>query len=122
MWPSITGLWLSTPDEHTVCCGLRILQRTINLQTLERIHQAAREHPFTSVAGLWIGVALTPLELERLIASGALDTLASTSGRCAGRHSWRRCQVLRKIPCMTSMSSLDLPVWCEKSVHIFYFT
>jgi len=59
-----------------VRCGLRVLQGAINEHTLERIHAAAREQPFASVADLCGRVELTPAEIEHLIAAGCVDDLA----------------------------------------------
>ncbi len=53
-----------------------ILQAAIAVATLERIIATARQRPFESVSDLCTRVPLTPLELERLIAAGALDELA----------------------------------------------
>ena len=73
--PTVNGPWHSQPDGRSVRGGLLLLQRAINVTTLERIHTAARQHPFTSIADLCARIELTHQEYERLIAAGALDEL-----------------------------------------------
>lgn len=108
--PSVNGPWLSTPGEHAVRCGLRVLQGTINEATLQRIHAAARERPFTSVVDLCARVELTPAELERLIAAGAVDELALSR-----RHARWEAQYARGRP-LNQRSLLDEQSWPEPTI------
>jgi DNA polymerase III alpha subunit len=50
----------------------------MNETTLQRIHDAARLRPFTSVADLCTRLDLAPADLEHLIQAGALDELAAS--------------------------------------------
>ena len=103
--PSVNGPWESTPQERTMRCGLRMLQAAINVATLKRIHAAARQRPFTSVADLCTRVELMPAELERLIAAGALDELTTSR-----RHARWEAQYAHVLP-LDQTSLLDEGTW-----------
>lgn len=74
--PAVNGSWSSQANGRAVQCGLRVLRSAISEVTLQKIHDAARQRPFTSVTDLCTRLELAPADLERLIAAGALDTLA----------------------------------------------
>ena len=76
--PHVNGPWQSQPGEQAVQCGLKMLRSSINVATLERIHAAAQQHPFSTITDLCHRVELTGNELEKLIAAGTLDALAES--------------------------------------------
>jgi DNA polymerase III alpha subunit len=76
--PTVNSPWHSEPHGTTIHAGLRTLRAAISEDTLRRLHAAAQDHPFRSIADLVGRVALTERELEQLICAGALEVFTAS--------------------------------------------